>query len=290
MIFSHPVPHRRRVLAAFGAAFVGTAPWAGARAATTLPSHLPAATLRIAGTASGTAGLALLATAYMRAHPGARVEVLPATGSAGGIRAVIEGQADMAVSHRNPTLAERARAPLDVMPYSRTPFVIAVHRSLGIEHIRADRLAALYRDEAATFGNGRRARPVLHLADAQDTELLRSISPAVAAGFDEAAARCSLLDASTDAHCADLIERTPGAFGPSTLALIEGEQRPLKPLMIDGFPPPTPENVTSGAYPWSKPMLLVHAGDAPAAVGRFVDFACSAPARRLLAMAGHCAG
>jgi phosphate transport system substrate-binding protein len=281
--------HRRRLsLAALGVGLVSAA--RGATAAAAVPSHLPTATLRIAGTASGTSGLNLLASAYMRAHPGARVEVLPATGSAGGIRAVIDGQADIAVSHRVPTLAERARAALDVMPYSRTPFVIAVHRDLGIERIGATQLAALYREEAASFANGRRARPVLHLVDALDTELLRSISPAVAAALDQAAARCNLLDATTDAHCADLIERTPGAFGPSTLALIEGEQRPLRPLAIEGFPSPTPEHVTSGAYPWSKPLLLVHAGDAPLSVGRFVDFACSGPARRLLAMAGHCAG
>jgi phosphate transport system substrate-binding protein len=226
----------------------------------------------------------------MRAHSRMRVEVLPPTGSAGGIRAVIEGQADMAVSHRPPTLAERARAALDVLPYSRTPFVIAVHRDLGIDRIGAAELARLYREEAATFGNGRRARPVLHLADAMDTELLRSISPAVASSFDRSAARCNLLDAATDAHCADLIERTPGAFGPSTLALIESDMRPLKPLVIDGFPAPTPEHVTSGAYPWSKPLLLVHAGHAAPTVERFVDFACSGPARRLLAMAGYCAG
>lgn len=282
---------RRRALATLAAGLgAGWLPCQHAAAAAARPNHLPAATLRIAGTASGTAGLALLASAYTRAHPGARVEVLPATGSAGGIRAVIEGDADLAVSHRAPTLAERARAALDVLPYSRTPFVIAVHRDLGIEGLRPSELAALYREEAPTFGNGRRARPVLHLADALDTELLRSVSPAVATAFDHAVARCNLLDAATDAHCADLIERTPGAFGPSTLALIESERRPLKALAIAGFPAPTPENVTSGAYPWSKALLLVHTGTPAPMVGRFVDFACSAPARRLLAMAGCCAG
>jgi phosphate transport system substrate-binding protein len=282
---------RRRVLATLGTGLgCGLVPWRRARAATTWPSHLPAATLRIAGTASGTAGLALLARAYTRAHPGTRVEVLPPSGDAGGIRAVIEGEADLATSHRPPTLAERARAPLDVLPYARTPFVIAVHRELGVERIAPAALAALYRDDAATFGNGRRARPVLHLSDALDTALLRSISPAVAAAFDHAATRGSRLDAGTDAHCADLIERTPGAFGPTTLALIESDRRPLRPLAIDGFPAPTPEHAASGAYPWSKAMLLVHTGSPPAAVSRFVDFACSAPARRLLAMAGCCAG
>lgn len=281
--FSNASLVRRRLLGAGAAAALGLGAMPRAWAAVSEP-------LRIAGTASGTAGLALLGQAYKRAHPAAQIEVLPASGSAGGIRAVIDGRADLAVSHRPPTLAERSRAALDTLPYSRTPFVLAVHRELGIDRLSADELAALYRDEAATFGNGRRARPVLHLADTLDTELLRSISPKVAAGFEQAAARCGALDAASDAHAADLIERTPGAFGPATLALIEAEMRPLKALTIEGFPAPTPEQVTSGRYPWSKPVLLVHAGEPSAAVQRFVDFACSSGARKLLAMAGHCTG
>jgi phosphate transport system substrate-binding protein len=110
----------------------------------------------------------------------------------------------------------------------------------------------------------------------------------VAVGLEQAASRCGVLDAATDAHCADLIERTPGAFGPSTLALIESDMRPLHALTIDGFPSPTPQNVTSGRYPWSKPLLLVHAGEPEAPVSAFVDFVTSQGARRLLAMTGHC--
>ena len=281
-----PSMKRRRALALAGFG-LGLAPWQRALAATPSPASANT-TLRITGTASGTGGLALLAAAYKRAHPEVQVEVLPATGSAGGIRAVIDGRAELAVSHRAPTVAERARAPLEALPYSRTPFVLAVHRGLGIERIGVAELAALYRDEAPSFRNGRRARAVLHLADTMDTELLRSISPAVAAGLEQAAGRCGTLDAATDAHCADLIERTPGAFGPLTLSLIDSEMRPLEPLAIEGFPPPTPENVTSGRYPWSKPLLLVHAGEPAAQVSAFVDFACSQGARRMLAQTGYC--
>jgi phosphate transport system substrate-binding protein len=284
MMNSPTLRGRRLAIAGIGAS-LGLGISHSARAATAPP---PA--LRIAGPASGTGGLALLGQAYMRAHPGAQITVLAATGNAGGIQAVIDGHAEIAVSHRPPTLAERRRAALDVLPYSRTPFVLAVHRELGVERLSLAELAVLYREEAPAFRNGRRARPVLHLADSLDTELLRSMSPAVAAGLEQAAARCGLLDAATDAQAADFIERTPGAFGPTTLALIESDMRPLRPLVIEGFPTPTPEHVTSGRYPWSKPVLLVHAGEPTPAVQQFLDFACSGGARKLLAMAGHCTG
>lgn len=281
------VRRRRLLLGGAGTALgLALAPW---RIAHANPADAAAApVVRIAGTASGTAGMALLASAYMRAHPGTRVEVTPATGNAGGIRAVIDGRADLAMSHRAPNFAERALAPLEALPYARTPFVLAVHRDLGIERLSTAELAALYRDESPSFRNGRRARAVLHLADTLDTELLRSMSPAVAAGLEQAAGRCGVLDAATDAHCADLVERTPGAFGPSTMALIDSEMRPLTPLAIDGFPPPTPENVTSGHYPWSKPLLLVQRDVPTRHAAAFVDFVCSPGARRLLATTGYC--
>lgn len=244
--------------------------------------------VRLTGPASGTCGLALLAAAYMRARPGTSVQVQPATGSAAGIRALIEGRADLAMSHRAPTFAERALAPLQALPYARTPFVLAVHRDLGIERIGIAELAALYREESPSYRNGRRARAVLHLADTLDTELLRSMSPAVAAGLERAAGRCGTLEAATDAHCADLIERTPGAFGPLTRGLIDSEMRPLKALAIEGFPEPTPHNVTSGRYPWSKPLLIVHGSEPSAAVAEFIAFVDSQGARRLLAMTGYC--
>ena len=64
--------------------------------------------------------------------------------------------------------------------------------------------------------------------------------------------------------------------------------RPLRPLAIDDFPAPTPENVTNGRYPWSKPLLLVHASDPATHVSDFVDFVCSRGARKMLAMTGYC--
>jgi ABC-type phosphate transport system substrate-binding protein len=63
--------------------------------------------------------------------------------------------------------------------------------------------------------------------------------------------------------------------------------RSLTPLAIDGFPARTPDNVTSGRYPWSKPLLLVQRDEPGRHVAAFVDRVCSPGARRLLAMTGY---
>jgi phosphate transport system substrate-binding protein len=242
--------------------------------------------LRITGTGSGTGGMQLLLDAFIRAHPGTQGEVLPALGSAGGIRALIDGKIEVAVSNRVPNDKERALAPLAAITYARTPLVIAVHKSLGVTALTSEQLAALYGEGAPTFANGRRARPVLRLADATDTAIVKSISPAVAAAVEAAAGRRGVLDGTTDSDTADLLESTPGAFGPSTLALIESEKRPLVALTIDGVAPSL-SNLANGSWKPHKPLIMVLPETPGPLVQQFVAFVQSAPGRRIMAAAGH---
>lgn len=242
--------------------------------------------LRITGTGSGTGGMELALQAFLRANPGVQGAVLPAIGSNGGIRAVVDGKIEVAVANRAPNEKEMAMAPLQHAAYARTPFVVAVHKDLGIKQLTNEQLAALYGEGMAAFPDGRRARPVLRLADDADTKIMRSISPSVASAIDAASKRRGLLDAATDSETADLIERTPGAFGPSTLALIESEKRPLMALAIDGVQPSV-ANLESGKWKLSKPLFIVTGPQSGSAALRFVAFVRSPEGRRLLAAAGH---
>jgi phosphate transport system substrate-binding protein len=242
--------------------------------------------LRISGTGSGTGGMQVLLDAFRAANPTALGEVLPAVGSSGGIRAVIDGKLEVAVSNRPPNDKELALAPLQSQAYGRTPFVLAVHKSLGVTQLSHEQVAALYAEGAATFPNGRRARPVLRLADATDTNIMKSISPAVASAIDAATGRRGMLDAATDSETADLIERTPGAFGPSTLALIQSEGRPLVAVALDGVQP-TVANLASGKWRLMKPLYIITGPQSGPLAQRFVAFVRSAEGRRVLAAVGH---
>lgn len=242
--------------------------------------------LRITGTGSGTGGMQILARAYMQTHPDVKVEVLPAVGSAGGIRAVIDGQLELAVTNRPANDKESAQRPLQSLPYARTPFVVAAHRDLGVRALSLDQLAALYAEGGASFPNGKRARPVLRLADSTDTELLKAFGPQVRAAVERAMTRRGMLDAATDTECADLIQSTPGAFGPATLAQLESEKRPLVALAIGGVEPSL-ANLASGRFPHHKRLLMVLPAQPTAGVRRFAGYVLSPAAQALLTAAGH---
>ena len=253
---------------------------------------LPAAAseqVRISGTGSGTGGMRLLAEAFMRAEPGIEVAVLPALGSPGGIGALIAGKLEIAVANRAPNakeLSEAAPIALPSVKYARTPFVLAVHKDLGVIQLSAAQLAAVYADGPASFPNGKRARPVLRLTDSTDTGLLKSIAPEVAVAVDQASARRGMLNANTDAESADMAANVPGAIAMSTLAQIESERRPLVALAIDGKVPSL-ANLEGGAYPYFKPLYFVTRADAGPATRRFAEFIGSAAARKLLEAHGH---
>ncbi len=242
--------------------------------------------VRISGTGSGTGGMQLLADAYMKANPGAHVEVVKAMGSSGGINAVIDGRLELAVSNRAPNAAETARAALTIAEYARTPFIVAVHRDLGITALSSAQLAALYAEGPATFPNGKRARPVLRLSDATDTQLLQSFSPEVARAVDAVSTRRGMLNANTDTEAADLVEKTAGAFAVSTLALVESEKRPLVGVAIDGKVPSV-ANLANGSYPYYKALFLITGPAATPATQAFAAYVRSAAGRELLTAAGH---
>lgn len=242
--------------------------------------------VRVSGTGSGTGGMRLLAQAFMQANPAVRIDVQPALGSTGGISALMAGQIELAVSNRPPKLAELATLPLLSIEYARTPFVVAVHKDLGISELTSVQLAALFAEGAATFPNGKRARPVLRLSDDTDTALLKSFGPAVAAAVDAALTRRGMLTADTDSEAADLVERTSGAFAGSTLALIESEKRPLVGVAIDGKAP-TVAALVDGSYPYFKPLYLIVNPQAALDTKRFAVFVQSAPGRALLRAHGH---
>ena len=248
-------------------------------------STVAAGELLINGTGSGTGGMQLVAQAFMQANPDVQVVVQPAIGSAGGIRAVAAGKLSLALSNRVPNEAEQASAPLAVVEYARTPFVVAVHKSLGLVALTGDQLAALFAP-GATYPNGQRARPVLRRSDTSDTQLLKSMAAALPAAVDAASERRGMLDAATDSEAADMIINTPGAFAASTLALIASENRPFVALAIDGREP-TVEALAKGSYPFQKRLFAITAKAPPPEVVRFIAFLRSPAAQALLRAHGH---
>jgi phosphate transport system substrate-binding protein len=240
--------------------------------------------VRVGGTGSALGAMARIGAALEAEDPGVRLRVLPSLGSTGAIDAVAQGALDVGVSGRPLRDGERGRG-LVVLEVARTPFVFAVGRGAGVSGITTDELAAIYRGEKATWPSGQRIRLVLRPATDVDTALVQGISPEVAAAVAAAQSRPGMLVAVTNTECHQILARSPGSIGPTTLLQLRADPLPSSPLDWNGVAP-TLENLASGRYPLAKPVYLVIRSLPTPGVRRLLAFLASPRGRALLAELG----
>lgn len=269
-------------------------PWWHWRLALTLPALAlavlaPAAVraqeIKIGGTGAALATMQLLADAYRKTHPEAKITVLPSLGSGGGIKAVLAGAIQIAVSSRALEPSETSRGA-SAFEYARTPFVFAVPLKTKVEAIAAKDLVDIYSGARDRWPDGTRIRLVLRPVGDVNSDMVKSISPEMMQAHSLAEKRPGMLFAVTDQEAAESIEKIPGGFGPSTLAQIVTEKRALKPLRFNGIEP-SAKTIADGSYPYYRPFLIVTGPKTPASAQQFVAFVRSAAGREILARTGH---
>lgn len=239
-----------------------------------------AETIRIGGTGAALGTMRLLADAYTAENTVAKVTVLPSLGTAGGIKALLAGAVDVAVTLRALNDAEASGGATSV-EYARTPFVFATAISNPAQTITTAELVDIYLGKQVDWPEGGKIRLVMRPTGDNDSEIVRSLSPDMRAAELHAEQRKGLLFAVTDTEAADNLERVPGALGPSSLALITSEKRALKALMLNGVAPST-SALADGSYPLGKSFYMAVGPKPSPAVKRFVDFVRSPSGREIL--------
>jgi phosphate transport system substrate-binding protein len=119
-----------------------------------------------------------------------------------------------------------------------------------------------------------------------DSLTVKNISPELRRAKESAEQRKGMVFAVTDQDAADALEKIPGSFGPSTLALILSERRALKALALDGVSPDA-RALAEGRYPLGKCLLLISGPKSPPAALDFMRFVQSPAGREVLEKTGH---
>lgn len=249
------------------------------------PTAGSAETLRIGGSGAGLQTIKHLGEAFAAGRPGVAVEVVPSLGSSGGIRAMLAGHLDIAVSSRSLKPEERTAGAV-AFEYGRTPLVFAVAERHAAAPLRSQDLADLYSGRWREWRDGTRVRVVLRPAAESDTALIRGISAGMDAAYAEAERRPGTHVAATDQQNADALERIPGAFGAITLAQLAAEGRRLYPLALDGVVPSV-QALKDRAYPHFKTMSVVTGPVAGDTLRDFLAYLGSDAAANALAASGH---
>ena len=236
--------------------------------------------LRVGGTGSAVAAMTRLGAAAAAQDLALRVRVLPSLGSTGAIQAVADGVIDLGMIGRPLRDGERALGVVERV-VARTPFVFAVGPQVSAASITTEDLVAYYRGTRITWPDGQRVRPVLRPDHDADTEILRAIAPEVSAAMVAASHRAGMILAVTNTECNEILARSPGSVGPTTLLQLRSEAHPLRPLVWNGSTP-TLENLAAGRYPLEKTIRLVFRAHPTEPVRRFLAFLASPAGRDLL--------
>lgn len=241
--------------------------------------------IKVGGTGAALATMQILADAYRKTVPGERISVLPSLGSSGGIKAVLAGAIQVAVSSRRLEPAEASQGA-SAFEYGRTPFVFAVPLKAEVEAITVKDLVEIYSGARGEWPDGTRIRLVLRPAGEADTDIVKSISPELRQALTLAEKRPGTPFAFTDQKAADAIESIPGGFGPTSLAQIITEKRALRPLRLNGVAP-SAKAIADGTYPYYKSLYIVTGPRTPAAARDFAAFARSPAGREILTRNGY---
>jgi len=236
--------------------------------------------IRIAGTSAAMGTMQMLATRFIQSNPNVKITVVGALASEGGLKAVLSGAIDLALSSR-PLNGEEIRSGLSQFEYARTPFVFAVPVASAVGSITRQELADIYSGRMVQWPDGSAVRVVMRPANNPNNELVKRLGAEIRKGVSAAENRPGMRVVITDEETADNLERSPGAIGALSLSLILSEKRPLKALKLDGVEP-TPANAASKAYPLYKPLYFVTGARHRAVVERFVAFVRSPAGRKII--------
>lgn len=241
--------------------------------------------IRIGGTGSALAAMKLLGEQFRKKHPDIAITVLPSLGSSGGIKALLGGDLDIAISYRE-LYGDEYQKGLAAIEYARTPFVFLTHKTNKLSNITLQEVADIYSGKTKIWPDDTPIRLILRPAGEASTKILERMSEDMKKAVANSLKRNGLNIAINDQENANLIERLPGSFGAGALCQIISEKRDLNILSLNGVKPDI-RTLADGAYPYFKTFYIITGPKSSTQVRQFMAFVFSPSGRSILSKTGH---
>lgn len=241
--------------------------------------------IKIGGTGTDLATMRMLGEQFRKARPDVTITVLPSLGSSGGLKALLAGQLDIAVTYKEPSGDENNKG-LTTVKYAKCPFVFITHKTNKVSNITLQEVVNIYNDIKMSWPDDTPIRLILRPAGESATKILQGMSEEMNRAVQNAFKRSGLNTAVTDQETVDLVERLPGSFGASTLCQLISEKRDLNILSLNGIRPSV-RTLANGTYPYFKELYLITGPKSSPLARQFVDFVFSPSGQSVLSKTGH---
>jgi phosphate transport system substrate-binding protein len=242
-----------------------------------------AAVLAVPGTGACETVMKKLAKAFNERNPIHKVAVPTSTGSAGGIRAVIDDEAAVARVAR-PLTGEEAGAELTYRAFARDAVVFGVGREVKLRGLSRGQLADIFGGKIGNWREVGGESASIYVLIREDGDSSLNVIREHIGSFNGIVFAKGAKRLYHDYEMVKMLKKYRKAVGWLTASELVGTG--IKPLAIDGVAA-TADNLISGRYALVIEYALVYKEARLAGLAReFVDFVFSPPGREVLVSQG----
>jgi phosphate transport system substrate-binding protein len=245
---------------------------------------LAAETITINGSGSALDMLKPLIAAFHKTNKDVRIIVEKPLGSSGGIKALLAGALDIAMSSR-PLKPEELSKGAQLQQYGKTPLVIITGKKVRAKNFTTQELEDIYSGKTTSWPDGETIRLILRPQEDIDSKILGALSPGMAAALNVARSRPGMITAVTDPEASAAVIKTPGGVGATGMTSIIVEKLPVVSLSLNGVAA-SPQTLASGAYPLAKEISIVTTPKTSPSAQKLISFMNSPQGRTIAAKNG----
>ena len=232
--------------------------------------------ITVAGSTSVEPFAELLAEEYMSSRSESRIYV-QGGGSTAGIEAVITGAANIGMSSRNLTEAEKKLYSVIV---AKDAIAIIVHISSPIDNLPLDKIREGFSGKITNWKELGGPDHPIDIVTREEGSGTRESFQKFVMGKEDISLRALVQD--SNGAVRQVISSDPNAIGYISLGLVNEQ---VKALRISGVQPNL-ANVYNGKYTLVRPFLFVFSGEPAGEAKSFIDFVLSPQAQKLLLKEG----
>jgi len=196
------------------------------------PTEAPKTTLKASGSGSVTPILNAVADQFEAANPSYIIEILPGSGTGGGVRGIDEGILDFAAMSRPPKDGE-AEQEVEFVQFGSSFTALMTHPVVGVTELTSEQLTDIFTGEITNWSevDGDDVEIIIYLRDPEEGNTV-DIRDAYINDV-EFAESAQVLDSQTDMQ--NTLSSVEGAIGYGTWATALANEADIVSLTIDGI-------------------------------------------------------
>ncbi len=224
--------------------------------------------LTISGSGTTTPILSAIKQTFEADVPGYSLNVLPGTGSGGGVEGILQGKLDAAAMARPPKDTEVAQG-VQYAEFGQSGVAVYTHPDVGVTELTRAQVAAIFAGEVTNWSQagGADLAIILYVRDADDSSM-KALRQSIF-GDAHIPETAQVLTSQTDMQVA--VVGTPGSvgFGSWSTALATGIN--VQAIILDGIRPSDP------GYFMVAPLGISYLPERQADVQPLIDWLISEP-------------